>query len=214
MLRRLPCKPPSPLVHCAELHAVPVGLLEVVAEDLVDLPKRSRDRHGADERRDQDELKILDLLRPVTGVTRKLCGSLELLDRVRSVASPEPEHAGDAQSPRQTGVVVDLCEDADRGVELGSHLCVAALRIGVQPEVRERDGGIGGRPVLAGRLACLHRLRKHSLRPLPIARLGQGSTERGQQPQPLRIVGREQRGRALEKAGSRRHVTAHEGPSA
>ena len=72
----------------------------------------------ADKQRNQDEMKILDLLRSVTGLARKLCGSLELLDCARRLASPEPEHARDAQSTAEAGSVVELLEDADRWFEL------------------------------------------------------------------------------------------------
>ena len=110
--------------------------------------ERSRDRHRADERRDEHEMKSLDLCRSVTGLARKLCGSLELLDCARRLPSPEAEHARNAQGTPQAGPIVELLEDADRRFELGSHLRMAGLGIDVQPDEGERVSGGSTLPAL------------------------------------------------------------------
>ena len=63
------------------------------------------------------------------------------------------------------GLVADLFEDADRCVELGSHLRMAALRIGVQANVaRCATRGVGCSPAW---LAGFDRLRQHRIRTIP-----------------------------------------------
>src|SRR4051794_7834550 len=108
-----------------------------------------RNGRRAGEECDADDTEGLMLLCTIAGLACVARGVLHSLDRSRVVATPETKRCGDIERTCEAGVVAELLEHADRGLEFRSYLGVARFGVGVYLDVGKRHRRLGGRAAIA-----------------------------------------------------------------